>query len=103
MGMNIVVEYDGPPPPWEAIRAELARNSLVASIKMIDGLPAFPDEEPEAGWRELRLGFPAGMVTIRRGLDRDECVTWGNADAALNEAWKAVAEACATAGGGRTG
>ena len=28
---------------------------------MIDGLPAFPDEVPEPGWKELRIGFASGM------------------------------------------
>ncbi len=45
---------------------------------MIDGQLAFPDEEPAADWRELRVGTPQGMVTVRRGKERMVFVTWGN-------------------------
>jgi hypothetical protein len=52
-------------------------------------------------WCELRLATPQGMVTLRRGADRWACVTWGNADAALLQAWNALAWACAAAGNGK--
>jgi hypothetical protein len=70
---------------------------------MIDGLPAFPDEEPSDDWKELRLAVSGGMVTIRRGANTIVCVVWGNADAKLNEAWERVVWACAAAGGGAIG
>ena len=28
-------------------------------------MPAFPDELPDPGWKELRVGTPGGMVTMR--------------------------------------
>jgi len=62
---------------------------------MIDGLPAFPDEVPEDGWRELRLGFSAGMVTIRRSASAWECTVWGTADPELLNARDRVAAAFA--------
>lgn len=68
---------------------------------MIDGLPAFPDEEPPGDWRELRVATDAGMVTISRGERTLTCVVWGNADAALNLAMAKVLWACASAAGGR--
>jgi hypothetical protein len=66
---------------------------------MIDGELAFPDEEPPADWRELRVSTPEGrMVTIRRDSDRVVLVVWGNADAGLVRTWNALtwafAEAC---------
>jgi hypothetical protein len=67
---------------------------------MIDGMPAFPDESPGEGWRELRVGTAAGMVTVRKGGDSFNCLIWGNADAALLAARDRVAWACAAAGGG---
>jgi hypothetical protein len=67
---------------------------------MIDGMPAFPDETPEEGWRELRVGVAAGMVTIRRAGDSFNCIIWGNADAALLASRDRVAWACAEAGSG---
>jgi len=63
-------------------------------------LPAFPDEEPSAEWRELRVGTGAGMVTVRRAPGVLTCVVWGNADPALNAAFAKVIWACAAAGGG---
>jgi hypothetical protein len=67
---------------------------------MIDGLPAFPDECPPPGWRELRLGVPAGMVTLRRTADGFACIVWGNAEAKLIQSRDHVAWACAQAGNG---
>ena len=67
---------------------------------MIDGLPAFPDEVPEAGWKELRVGFSSGMVTLRRGPNHLACVVWGNADGELLQCWESLAMACASAGDG---
>jgi hypothetical protein len=68
---------------------------------MIDGQLAFPDEEPPESWQELRVGGPAGMVTLRRVGQELVCVTWGNADAGLRQVWNALAWACAAAGGGK--
>lgn len=67
---------------------------------MIDGLPAFPYETPEDGWKELRIGMAAGMVTIRSGPDTLTCVVWGNAEGPLRAAWDKLCWACAAAGGG---
>jgi hypothetical protein len=68
---------------------------------MIDGLPAFPDEVPEPGWKELRLGFDSGMVSVLRGTGVIKCVIWGNSDVLLKSAWCKVLWACAEAGSGQ--
>src|SRR5262249_52825791 len=68
---------------------------------MIDGQLAFPDELPEDSWRELRLRTPQGMVTVRRDGERLVFVIWGNADAAMLQAWNALVWAFAAVGGGR--
>jgi hypothetical protein len=70
-------------------------------MRMIDGQLAFPDEEPAELWRELRLGTPQGMVTVRREPDRVLLVTWGNAEPPLIQAWNALTWAFARAGGGQ--
>jgi hypothetical protein len=102
MGMQRSVRFDsGGVPAWDAIREQLARVGVSAAVKMIDGLPAFPDEVPEPGWRELRVGTPNGMVTLRAGPDSLTCVAWGNADDALRSDWDALCWACAAAGAGR--
>lgn len=100
MGVELTIAFAGEVPEFEAIRAQLGRVCAVPPLRMIDGLPAFPDETPEAGWRELRFGFPAGMVTLRRAPGALSCVVWGTADAGLLAARDALAWACAAAGGG---
>lgn len=101
MGLDRIIRYPTPETPrWEAIQAELARVGTPASLRMINGLPAFPDEVPEPNWKELRLGMSAGMVTIRRGPGFLTCVVWGNGDDALQLAWCKVIWACAQAGSG---
>jgi hypothetical protein len=67
---------------------------------MIDNLPAFPDEEPEPGWRELRVSLGGGMLTLRREPGRWSVVVWGNADEALRRDQDLLARVCAEAGGG---
>lgn len=98
MGQERVVRFAGEPPEWEAIRAKLSEQGIAATVRMIDGLPAFPDEIPEPGWKELRLGFASGMVTLRRGPNDLTCVVWGNADPVLLASWSALADACVAAG-----
>ncbi len=101
MGMDQTVSFSGPPPSWEAVRDLLARRGYAVQMRMIDGQLAFPDEAPPEGWRELRVGTPGGMVTLRREPGQMVLVVWGNADAGLRRAWNALAWAVAEAGGGR--
>ena len=101
MGMDQTVTFAAGVPPWPAVRDLLARGGFPVGLRMIDGELAFPDEEPAADWRELRLGTPQGMVTVRREGHRLVFVTWGNAEASLTQAWNAVAWAFAAAGGGQ--
>ena len=101
MGLDCTVRFPaGAVPAWEAVQSQLARVGEAGTIRMIDGMPAFPDETPEEGWRELRVGCAAGMVTLRKGSDSLSCVVWSNADAALLAARDRVAWACAAAGQG---
>jgi hypothetical protein len=100
MGMERVVTFSGAAPSWPAIRARLAAAGLEAQMRMIDNLPAFPDEEPEEDWQELRLGLAAGMVTVCREPRRICVIVWGNADPSLQRDQEAVVRACAEAGAG---
>ena len=101
MGMDQTVTFPGAAPEWPAVATRLAGRGFSVQVRMIDGLPAFPDEEPPADWRELRIGTDAGMVTLRRTPEGVACVTWGSADDGLRRLWDAVAWALADAGGGR--
>jgi hypothetical protein len=101
MGQERVVAFAvGKVPAWERVGGLLARSGFPVQMRMIDGQLAFPDEQPPENWAELRVGSPHGMVTIRREADRVRLVTWGNADAAMLQAWNALTWAFAEAGGG---
>jgi hypothetical protein len=65
------------------VAAKLAAAGERPTVRMIDGQPAFPDEQPEDGWRELRVGFAAGMVTIARDGGRWRFTVWGTDDPPL--------------------
>src|SRR5262245_5207475 len=104
MGMELTVTLgSGLMPHWPAVRGVLEEAGTAVQMRMIDGQLALPEEEPPEAWRELRLGTPAGMVTVRREAGRVVIVVWGNADAALRQAADAVARAFAEAGGGTVG
>ena len=75
-------------------------GQFYVEMRMIDDQLAFPDELPEENWRELRLGTPAGMVTVRRDGDCLRFVIWGNADAALRQAWDELVRTFAEVGDG---
>jgi hypothetical protein len=88
-------------PPWPAVRDLLAGRGLPLKMRMIDGQPAFPDEEPPEEWREIRVAAADGMVTIRREGDRLAFVVWTNAGAELRQILNALAWAFAEVGAGR--
>src|SRR5687767_7133678 len=101
MGVELTVQV--PPAQavgWEGVMQRLAARGLSLQMRMIDGLPAFPDEQPPDDWRELRVGTTAGMVTIRRIPAGVGLAVWGNADAALRHDWHLLAWAIANATGG---
>jgi hypothetical protein len=100
--MDQTVTFAAAPPTWAAVAELLRRGGCAMQLRMIDGELALPDETPPETWRELRVASPdGGMISLRRGGNRVTCVVWGNADAALRQAWSALAWAFAEAGGGR--
>lgn len=102
MGLDRIIRFpDSTAPCWDAIQSQLARVGVDTTLRMIDGLPVFPDETPPEGWQELRLGTAAGMVTLRRGTDFLVCVVWGNADDALLATLDKFAWACAATNSGK--
>jgi hypothetical protein len=100
MGVEQSVTFANEVPGWPAVRDLLASVRYSVQMRMIDGQLAFPDEEPSAEWRELRLGTPAGMITVRREPSRVVFVVWGNADPNMLRARNALMWAFAAAGGG---
>jgi hypothetical protein len=100
MGMERVVTFPGNAPSWPAIRDQLTKSGITPQMRMIDNMPAFPDEEPDEGWTELRVSLGGGMVTLHREPGQIRVIVWGNADAALQHDQETVARACADAGSG---
>lgn len=101
MGSEQIVEFpSGVTPPWPEVSRRLSQAGFPVQMRMIDNTLSFPDEEPPATWQELRLGSPAGMITLRRQQGRVAQVVWGNADAPLLAARNAVAWALALVGDG---
>ena len=102
MGMEQTVTFaPDRQPSYDAVSTLLATRGFPLQVRMIDGELAFPDEIPSESWRELRLGTPQGMITLRRAPDRITFVTWGNADRGLTQAWNALVWAFAHAGAGQ--
>ena len=101
MGVELTVSIPaGRVIAWPDVAARLAARGMSAPIRMIDGLPAFPDEAPPDDWSELRVGTPGGMVTLRRTAVGVTCVAWGTDDPGLRRDFRAVAQAVAEATGG---
>jgi hypothetical protein len=95
MGLQRHVTYTGEAPSWDTVRVRLAAAGVPVTMRMIDNLPAFPDEVPEPGWRELRLATGHGMVTLRQAAGRLSVVVWGNADGDLLRERDAIASVIA--------
>jgi hypothetical protein len=101
VGTERVVHFRaGTSPGWPEIAAKLTAGGESPVLRMIDGLPAFPDEVPDSSWRELRVSLAAGMVTLRRDAESIRCIVWGRDDPALGAALDASVRAVASAGDG---
>lgn len=92
MGMDQKVVFPKEKTPtWPALVQHLAAKQFSIDLRMIDGELSFPDETPPDTWRELRVGTPGGMITLRREPDGITLVVWGNADDKLRDAWNTLA------------
>ncbi len=86
-------------PSWEQLSAKLAETGDAPVVRMIDGMPAFPDEAPTDGWNEVRIGLAGTMITLGRTAEMIAIVTWGTADPALEAARNRVCQAFLAIGG----
>ncbi len=101
MGLQRTISFETDSrPSWESVQSAFAAVSERPVVRMIDNLPAFPEEIPELGWRELRISLSGGMVTIRCTPDSWDCVIWGTGEPALMRSWNLACWAIATAGQG---
>lgn len=92
MGREIIVPVTGHC-ALAPMFSQLAGAGMAITIQMIDGALVPPNTPPPAVWREIRLRTPAGTVTIRRTPDAIAVTVFGNADAALEAAQRAIADA----------
>lgn len=79
-------------PTWETLRTRFAAAGFQLQMRMIDNMPAFPDEVPDADWSEVRFTLGRGMLTLRRAGTALSVIVWGNADAALQQDQAAVVQ-----------
>jgi hypothetical protein len=101
MGMDRKVTFPAETvPAWGRVAEFFAARQFPVKMMMIDGALSFPDEQPPDNWRELRVGTPLGMVTLRREADGVRLVTWGNAEGPLRQAWDVLTWALAEVFGG---
>src|SRR6476659_1245761 len=103
MGMEHRVTFPGGVPRWQKIVDFLGQRGFPLQVRMIDNELAMPEEQPADAWRELRVGTPAGMITLRRAGAAIDVVTWGNADDNMRKAWNGLAWALAEVGKGKVG
>jgi hypothetical protein len=95
MGIDRTIVLDGrPAPTWVMIREVLASHGRAPQLRMVDQMPAFPDETPDEPWTEIRLTLGNGMLTLRRQSPGLSVIVWGNADSALLADADALATAC---------
>jgi hypothetical protein len=96
VGLEIVVPRDRPLPLGPVLDA-LGQAGVPAVVAMADNALRPPGAPPPEEWRDVRLRTPAGMVTLRRHPAGIAVLVFGNADAALQAAQRAVADAVRTA------
>jgi hypothetical protein len=94
MGMEKSIPFAGNAPTWPSIQQTLVQAGHAVQMRMIDNMPAFPDEDPPEDWRELRVSLGGGMITLRRSANALSVVVWGNADAQLQAHQEALVKAC---------
>jgi hypothetical protein len=92
VGLEIVVPRDRPLPLRPVLEA-LGAAGVPAVVAMADNALRAPTAPLPDEWRDVRLRTPAGMVTLRRQGGGIAVLVFGNADAALQAAQRAVADA----------
>ena len=91
MGLELAVPRSVVP-SLSAVAAAFAGAGLTGMLVMVDNqMLAFGAPPPER-WADARFRFPAGTVTIVRRPTGLAVVVFGNADAALQEVQRRVAD-----------
>ena len=93
MGMEEVVSCNDV--DFAALLAALAARGLRGMVAMVDGVLQMPGATVAPSWRDVRLRFPAGTITLARRPGGVAVVVFGNADETLRAAQRQVVEALA--------
>ena len=99
MGLEIVVPCSHPV-AFDRLLAALAARQLRGLVAMIDGVLQMPGAVVPETWRDVRLRFPVGTVTLARRPGGVAVVIFGNADPGLQQAQAAVGEELGRLGSG---
>ena len=79
MGIQVIV------PGAKPENAAQATREMGLPLRLVDNLPAFPDEAVPEAFEEIRVAAQTGMISIRSGAEGLILVVWGNADLSLRE------------------
>jgi hypothetical protein len=87
MGMDLLAPCAAPD-----VNALLRDLGSTCTVMMVDGQLHAPNAPVPAGWSDVRLRTPAGMVTLKRRPDGVAVVVFGNADAGLQATQRQIAD-----------
>jgi hypothetical protein len=91
VGVEIAIPRQGPC-RLAPVLAALQAQGVAAAVVMVDNVLT-PAGAPLADvWHDVRLRTPAGMVTLRRHPTGVAVIVFGNADPALREVQRQVAD-----------
>lgn len=79
MGIQVIIPGASPG------NAAQATRDMGLPLRMVDSLPAFPDEPVPESFVEIRVAAATGMISIQSGVEGLTLVVWGNADLPLLE------------------
>jgi hypothetical protein len=75
-----------------ALLAALAARGTSGMVAMVDGVLQMPGTTVPEAWRDVRLRFPAGTLTLARRPGGVAVVVFGNADARLQDMQRQVSD-----------
>jgi hypothetical protein len=91
MGMEVVVPCERVDFP--ALLGALAAGGHTGMVAMVDGALVLPTAPVPDGWRDVRLRFAPGMITLARRPGGVAIVVFGNAGDDLRRLQEAIAAA----------
>lgn len=94
MGIQVTI------PGCEPGNVRVVAKDLGMALRLVENMPAFPDEEIPEEFSEIRLGSDGGMISVRNQPGALVLVVWGNAEESLCQALVKMAGGLAARGAG---